>query len=90
MHRIVGNAGKDTLNYLEPQTHLIKATPRGEVPPLIAGIEVDPLIMGTVARTGVPGFTPGNTAETILNPVDCSVLAIKPPGSVTPVTLPQR
>jgi len=29
----------------------------------------------------------GNTAETILNQIDCSVLAIKPPGFVTPVTL---
>ena len=90
MHRIVGNIGKDTLNYRNPQTHLIKGTPHGEVPALIARIEVDALIMGTVARTGVPGFIAGNTAETILNPIDCSVLAIKTPGSVTPVTLLQR
>lgn len=90
MHRIIGNIGKDTLNYLKPQTHLIKGTPHGEVPALIARIEVDPLIMGTVARTGVPGFIAGNTAETILNPIDCSVPAIKMPGSVTSETLPRR
>ena len=34
-----------------------------------------------------PGFIMGNTAETILNQIDCSVLAIKPPGFKTPVTL---
>jgi len=29
----------------------------------------------------------GNTAEAILEQLDCSVLAIKPPGFVTPVLL---
>jgi len=29
----------------------------------------------------------GNTAETILNKLDCSVLAVKPPGFETPVIL---
>jgi nucleotide-binding universal stress UspA family protein len=43
--------------------------------------------MGTVARTGISGFLMGNTAETILNQIDCSVLAIKPPDFQTPVTL---
>jgi nucleotide-binding universal stress UspA family protein len=48
---------------------------------------MDLIIMGTVARTGIPGFLMGNTAETILNRIECSVLAIKPAGFVTPVTL---
>jgi universal stress protein E len=43
--------------------------------------------METVGRTGIPGLLMGNTAETILQQVNCSVLAIKPPGFVTPVTL---
>jgi len=44
------------------------------------------LVMGTVARTGVPGFLIGNTAEDLLNRVDCSVIAVKPPGYVSPIT----
>lgn len=43
--------------------------------------------MGTVARTSLPGFFMGNTAEDVLSQLDCSVLAVKPPGFVTPVTL---
>ena len=43
--------------------------------------------MGTVARTGIPGLLIGNTAETILQRVDCSVLAVKPDGFVSPVGL---
>jgi len=29
----------------------------------------------------------GNTAESILDQMDCSVIAVKPPGFVTPVKL---
>ena len=43
------------------------------------------LVMGTLCRTGIPGFFIGNTAETILNQVDCSVLTVKPKGFVSPV-----
>ncbi len=79
--------GQDAVDYLKPRTHLVKGWARKEIPALAKRIEADLIVMGTVARTGVPGFIMGNTAETILNQIDCSVLAIKPPGFVTPVTL---
>jgi len=60
---------------------------RIEIPALVKRIDADLVVMGTVARTGVPGFIMGNTAETILNQIDCSVFAIKPPGFETPVTM---
>lgn len=47
--------------------------------------EVDTIVMGTVGRVGVAGFFIGNTAETILARVSCSVLAVKPEGFVSPV-----
>ncbi len=43
------------------------------------------LIMGTVARTGIPGFIMGNTAENIFHELACSIVAIKPPGWVCPI-----
>ncbi|MBY4675072.1 universal stress protein [Marinobacterium arenosum] len=46
---------------------------------------IDLLFMGTVARTGIPGFFIGNTAENILHQLSCSVVAIKPPGFVSPI-----
>jgi nucleotide-binding universal stress UspA family protein len=52
--------------------------------------KVDLLVMGTVCRTGVAGLIIGNTAEKVLNRVDCSVLTVKPEGFVTPVTLEDR
>ncbi|MDX2428746.1 MAG: universal stress protein [Xanthomonadales bacterium] len=67
-----------------------KVTPRKEIPALAKQIEADLIVMGTVARTGVPGFIIGNTAEAILGQIECSVLALKPPGFVTPVTVDER
>lgn len=87
IQEVTGKLGEETIGYLEPQTHLLKGWPRKEVPALAKQIEVDLVVMGTVARTGLPGFVMGNTAEAILTQLDCSVLAIKPPGFVTPVTL---
>ncbi len=83
----IGRLGQDAMDYLKPQTHLVKGRARQEIPALAGRIEADLVVMGTVARIGVPGFIMGNTAETILNQIDSSVLAVKPPGFVTPVTL---
>ena len=79
--------GQEALEYLGHNKHLLKGPARKEIPALAKQIEADILVMGTVARTGVPGFLMGNTAETILNQIDCSVLALKPPGFKSPVNL---
>ncbi|MCK7506615.1 MAG: universal stress protein [Desulfobacterales bacterium] len=49
------------------------------------GIEL--IVMGTVCRTGIAGFLMGNTAEMVLQQVNCSVLTVKPDGFKTPVKL---
>ncbi len=45
------------------------------------------IVVGAVARTGIAGFFMGNTAESILTQLDCSVLIVKPSGFFSPVTL---
>ena len=45
----------------------------------------DLVVMGTVARTGLSGFFIGNTAENIINSLECPVLAVKPDGFVSPL-----
>lgn len=54
---------------------------------IVKNKKIDLLVMGTVCRTGVSGFFIGNTAEKVLNMIDCSVLTVKPDGFVTPVKL---
>lgn len=51
----------------------------GEQIALLAKEEkIDVIVMGTVCRTGIAGMLIGNTAETVLDCVTCSVVALKP------------
>jgi nucleotide-binding universal stress UspA family protein len=63
----------------------VKGSPEDRVPVLVADKGVDILVMGTVARTGIPGFIFGNTAENLVQKVTCSLMAMKPAGFVSPV-----
>ncbi|GGC08931.1 universal stress protein [Pseudoduganella buxea] len=55
------------------------------IPKFTAENDISLLVMGTVARTGIPGFLIGNTAEDIVQKLECSLLASKPNGFVSPV-----
>lgn len=72
---------------LKPHLHLVEGDPEVRIPEQVVAEDIDLLVMGTVCRTGIAGFIIGNTAEEVLNQVDCSVLTVKPEGFVTPVTL---
>ncbi len=77
--------GKETVQYLHPQLHLVKGKPYKEIPLMAEKHDIDLIVMGTVGRIKIPGLIIGNTAESILEQVQCSVLAIKPKGFKTPV-----
>jgi len=79
--------GIETANYLKPVISLVRGDPRKELPRYAKEKGVELIVMGTISRTGIPGFIIGNTAEVILNQIDCSVLAVKPVRFVSPVTL---
>jgi len=85
--RMQQHFGGEAHSYLAPKFHLRKGAARDVIPVLADELEADLVVMGTVSRTGIPGLLIGNTAEVILNNLECSVLAVKPPGFVTPVTL---
>lgn len=70
--------GEESFKYLSPTPHLIQGTPGREIPKLVEELKADLVVMGTVARTGLAGVVIGNTAETLLNQIKCSILAIKP------------
>jgi nucleotide-binding universal stress UspA family protein len=66
---------------------LRRGEPDGVIPEFAVAEGIDLIVMGTVARGGIAGLLIGNTAERILRSLPCSVLAVKPEGFVTPVTL---
>ena len=49
--------------------------------------DVDMVVMGTVARSGISGLLMGNTAEHILSRIECSLLALKPDDLISPIPL---
>jgi len=79
--------GAEASEFLKPAIHLIQGFAEDVVPDCARSLGAELVVMGTVGRTGLPGFVIGNTAETILSNIRCSVLAVKPAGFVSPVTL---
>jgi len=69
--------------------HLIKGNPGAVIADHATAMAADLIVMGTVGRTGLAGLIMGNTAETILGQVRCSVIAVKPDGFISPITLDQ-
>ena len=90
LNDVIETQGSDAFRYLNPKKHLVKGQARQEISALAESLAVDLVVMGTVARTGVAGLFIGNTAEAILEQVGCSVLAVKPEGFETPVSLEDR
>lgn len=79
--------GQEIFDAVKPKTHAIRGIAKYVIAEQARTLGADLLVLGTVGRTGIPGFFMGNTAETILNSIDCSVLAVKPEGFVSPVKL---
>ena len=69
------------------QTVHRRGEPENVIPEFAVAQGVDLVVMGTVARGGIAGLLIGNTAERMLKSLPCSVLAVKPDGFVSPVTL---
>ncbi len=82
-----GAQGEAASNFLEPQLHLKNGDADQVVSALANELGVDLIVMGTVGRVGIPGLLIGNTAEDILSQINSSVLAVKPAGFISPVTL---
>jgi nucleotide-binding universal stress UspA family protein len=75
------------LNDIDHELLLPRGLPQQIIVEVVQRRDVDLIVMGTVNRTGIPGLLIGTAAETILEAVQCGVLAVKPEGFVTPVTL---
>ncbi|ASP40431.1 universal stress protein UspA [Bacterioplanes sanyensis] len=86
LQRLSEHLGDDAYDYLQPVPRLRQGVASQQLIEEAHATKADLLVMGTVARSGIPGVIIGNTAETVLSEVHCSVLAIKPAGFVSPVS----
>lgn len=73
---------------IDHQVHLPRDLPERAIANLAKREKIDLIVMGTVVRTGIPGFFIGNAAESVLGAVKCSMLTVKPDGFKSPVLLP--
>lgn len=65
--------------------HLLKTSAKSGIPDFVHQHKIDVVVMGTVGRTGIPGLLIGNTAETVLQSIDSSVITLKPAGFESPI-----
>ena len=57
---------------------VVRDAPSRAILAVVAESKPDLVVMGTISRSGVSGFLVGNTAERLLNMLDCSLLTVKP------------
>jgi nucleotide-binding universal stress UspA family protein len=70
---------------VDVSVQLLEGEPERAIPHFVEQNGIDLVVMGTVARSGVRGLVMGNTAERVLQRLRGSVLAVKPPGFVSPL-----
>ena len=87
LQKLVNGCG---LAMTEQNVHLVRGEPAIEIPAFVREQQTDLLVMGTVGRRGLAGLMMGNTAEMVLNQVQCSILALKPANFVSPVKVRPR
>jgi nucleotide-binding universal stress UspA family protein len=75
----------ESLLPIEPTLHVERGEPWKRVLSTANRIEADLTVLGAVGRSGVAGLLIGNTAEKILYSSECSLLAVKSDGFVSPV-----
>lgn len=70
---------------IRPRAHLHTGAPSAAIQELVERCDADLLVMGSVSRSGIAGLLLGNTAERLLDRVQCALLTIKPRDFVSPV-----
>jgi universal stress protein E len=75
---------EDRAKRFDPKVELLRGDPTVVIPQRVKELEADLLSIGTLSRTGLGGWLIGNTAEAILDCIDCTVVALKPEGFVPP------
>ncbi|WP_299792020.1 universal stress protein UspE [uncultured Shewanella sp.] len=65
--------------------HVKEGLPEDVIPDLALQLDAELVILGTVGRTGFSAALIGNTAEHVIDSINCDLLAIKPDGYRSPL-----
>ena len=73
-------------NGLTQQDCVVKeGLPEDVIPFIAKEKDAELVVIGTVGRTGLSAALVGNTAEHVIDSLDCDVLALKPDGYKSPL-----
>ena len=67
------------------QCFIEEGLPEDVIPDIANRLNSELVVIGTVGRTGLSAALVGNTAEHVIDSLDCDVLALKPDGYVSPL-----
>ena len=67
--------------------HVEEGLPEDVIPAVAKNIDAELVVIGTVGRQGISAALIGNTAEHVIDSLDCDVLALKPDDFESPIKL---
>lgn len=65
--------------------HVIEGMPEDVIPRVATDLDAELVVMGTVGRQGITAALIGNTAEHVMDNINCDLLAIKPSDFDCPI-----
>lgn len=65
--------------------HVREGLPEQVIPELANELDAELVVLGTIGRTGISAALLGNTAEHVIEQINCDLLAVKPAGFESPV-----
>lgn len=69
------------------QQHVREGLPEHVIPALAKELDAELVVLGTMGRTGFSAALLGNTAEHVIEQLNCDLLAVKPAGFKSPITI---
>ena len=66
-------------------THVKEGLPETVIEQVATKLDAELVILGTIGRTGISAALIGNTAEHVIDQLNCDVLALKPDGYISPL-----
>jgi universal stress protein E len=84
-HKEAMKVHADEFNIALDNTHIHEGLPETVIESIAESLDAELVVLGTVGRTGISAALIGNTAEHVIDQLNCDVLALKPDGYVSPL-----
>ncbi len=84
-HTEVTTGHADKYGIAADRLHVTEGLAEDVIPEISKELDAELVVLGTVGRTGLSAALIGNTAEHVIDSLDCDLLALKPMDYVSPV-----